>query len=155
MLPQLPAYTPSEFLPDSFGRYRQYPRSVRAPVPGVGYDVGRMVWAEQELNLSGGRSQSYGNYAAVPLRGLGQNLTVAPLLSVRDLPRPSPETSIPLIPGPAEDASDAVEDAVEQLLPEEEGFLTQKVGPVPVWALGLVGVAAVGGGAWWFLRRKR
>jgi len=73
MIPQLPPYMPTEYLPGSYGRYRQYPRSVRAQIPGTGYDVGRMRWAEQRLNLTGNQRQSYGNYANVPLRGLGDS----------------------------------------------------------------------------------
>lgn len=78
----LAAYTPSLYLPGSLARYRQYPRIVRAQIPGTGYRVGKLVWGEQELNLRGsGVPQSYGSYRAVPLRGLGQTpqqaLTIA------------------------------------------------------------------------------
>lgn len=38
---------------------------------------------------------------------------------------------------------------------EEPGFFEKKVGPVPVWALGLGGVALAGGAAFFFLRRGR
>lgn len=72
MLAQTNPYTPSLYRPDAYGRYRQYPRNVVAPIPGVGYDVGTLVWAEQELNLDGSATpQHYGDYASVPLRGLG------------------------------------------------------------------------------------
>lgn len=75
MIPQLPSYYPGQYLPGSFGRYRQYPRSVDTPIPGAGYDVGRMAWAEQQLNLTANptHAQTYGNYAVVPLRGLGDS----------------------------------------------------------------------------------
>lgn len=79
MLPQMRPYTPSLYRPGSFGRYRQYPRTVRTPIPGAGYHVGRMAWAEQELNLNGSsRPQPYGSYAMVPLRGLGAPPVLTP-----------------------------------------------------------------------------
>jgi LPXTG-motif cell wall-anchored protein len=72
MLAQMKPYTPSLYRADSFARYRKYPRTVVAPIPGVGYDVGKLAWAEQELNLDGSSApQHYGNYSVVPLRGLG------------------------------------------------------------------------------------
>lgn len=65
-------YTPSIYMPNGYGRFRQYPRVVDTPIPGAGYRVGRMMWKEQPLNLHGSASpQFYGNYARVPLRGLG------------------------------------------------------------------------------------
>jgi hypothetical protein len=81
MLAQMQPYTPSLYRPGSFARYRQYPRNVVAPIPGVGYDVGNLQWAEQELNLDGSASpQPYGSYASVPLRGLGSLGVEAPSL---------------------------------------------------------------------------
>jgi hypothetical protein len=72
MLAQMRPYIPSLYQPDSFARYRKYPRTVVTPIPGAGYDVKNFVWAEQELNLDGGSlPQPYGDYEAVPLRGLG------------------------------------------------------------------------------------
>jgi hypothetical protein len=110
--PQLTPYTPSLYQPDSYGRYRHYPRTVRTPIPGAGYRAGHLAWAEQELNLDGSsRPQPYGNYSVVPLRGLGQ---VSPFLVQkivtpieRFLPRspsqPSPtivDSTVPLQPPP-------------------------------------------------------
>jgi hypothetical protein len=67
-------YPPSLYLPGSYGRFRQYPRVVETPIPGAGYHVGEMVWGEQMLDLDGSRRPyPYGQYAAVPLRGLGQD----------------------------------------------------------------------------------
>lgn len=70
----LAPYTPALYLPGSEGRYRQYPRAVRAIIPGTGYKVGPMVWGEQELNLGSGR---YRHGGPVPLLGLGQATTAA------------------------------------------------------------------------------
>lgn len=78
MLSQMAPYTPSLYRPGSAARYRRYPRRVVAKIPGTGYSVGKMLWAEQELNLDGSsRSQPYGQYAAVPLRGLGAAVLTA------------------------------------------------------------------------------
>ena len=72
MLSNMRPYTPSLYQGDGIARYRQYPRNVNTPVPGAGYDVEQLVWAEQELNLDGsGHPQDYGSYRRVPLRGLG------------------------------------------------------------------------------------
>ena len=70
------SYTPSLYLPGSYGRYRQYPRDVIAHIPGTGYDARTLVWGEQELNLDGRNKsvpQKYGwdGYDRVPLRGIG------------------------------------------------------------------------------------
>jgi hypothetical protein len=78
------AYLPSLYLPGSFGRFRQYPRVTETPIPGAGHKAGKLVWGEQVLYLGGygdlfkthGGVYPYGQYAQVPLRGLGQ---VAPL----------------------------------------------------------------------------
>lgn len=72
----VPSYTPSLYLPGSYGRYRQYPREVIAHIPGTGYDARQLVWGEQELNLDGRNKsvpQKYGwdGYDRVPLRGVG------------------------------------------------------------------------------------
>src|ERR1041385_2514474 len=67
----IPTYTPSLYLPGSYGRYRQYPRVVRTPIPGAGVKAGRMIWGEQVLNLYGAPVTRYSN-ARVPLLGLGQ-----------------------------------------------------------------------------------
>lgn len=67
-----PAYTPQLYLPGSMGRYRTYPRMVTTPIPGAGFsNVGKLVWGEQVLDLSGRRGSYPGNYERVPLRGLG------------------------------------------------------------------------------------
>lgn len=66
-------YPPSLYLPGSYGRFRQYPRVVETPIPGAGYQVGKLVWGEQELALDGSRRPyPYGQYPSVPLRGVGQ-----------------------------------------------------------------------------------
>jgi len=205
MTPQLPPYMPTEYLPGSYGRYRQYPRSVRAQIPGTGYDVGRMRWAEQRLNLTGNQRQSYGNYANVPLRGLGDSgdglgivydagggiahaparlaippemmrtamrtMAARPMLLTLTLPPPGSgdqgggdEDVASQIARAAEQAegearaafaTNTVEQPVDVPLVEDEGFFAMKVGPVPVWALGLGGIAVVGGGAWFMLRKKK
>jgi len=74
MIPQMSPYTPELYQPDSYGRYRKYPFFTKTPIPGAGYKVGELVWAEQELNLNGGPPQTYGTYSQVPLRGLGATL---------------------------------------------------------------------------------
>jgi len=67
-------YPPSLYLPGSYGRFRQYPRVVQTPIPGAGYRVGKMVWGEQVLDLDGSsKPYPYGQYPAVPLRGMGQS----------------------------------------------------------------------------------
>jgi hypothetical protein len=170
MIPQLPPYTPAEYLPGSFGRYRQYPRSVRAQIPGTGYDVGQMVWAEQELNLSGGRPQEYGNYAKVPLRGLGASAAFtfrfAPQFPLV-LPAGAGDQGIPAATETTVEemtesdrtlmdmAAQLEADAAAQAQVPEVGFMSKKVGPVPAWVLALGGVAVAGGGAWWLTRRKK
>jgi hypothetical protein len=68
MTPQVPAYTPSIYGPGSTGRFRPYPRVVRTRIPGAGYHVPQLAWAEQEINLSGGRRHRGG---PEPLRGIG------------------------------------------------------------------------------------
>lgn len=177
MTPTMNSYTPSLYQPDSYGRFRQYPHNVTTPIPGAGYDVGEMVWAEQELNLDGsGRPQPYGNYARVPLRGLGQNeaeeaqpgLTPTPLLQAPVIPPVMMRTELaPETFGPGATVSSAVASALEaarraeaaqtqeSAAVQDGGFFAAKVGPVPVWALGLGGLVAVGGGAWYFMRRRR
>ena len=73
-------YLPSLYLPGSLGRFRQYPRVTDTPIPGAGYDAKKLVWGEQVLYLggygdlfnNGGGLYPYGQYAQVPLRGLGQ-----------------------------------------------------------------------------------
>lgn len=78
-MPDLAPYTPSLYLPGNFGRYRSYPRRVRTPIPGAGYDA-TLVWAEQPLNLWGVQrgipATRYGRYAPAPLLGLGQNAAI-------------------------------------------------------------------------------
>lgn len=88
MTPQVPAYTPSIYRPGLYGRFRLYPRQVVTAIPGAGYRVKRLVWADQQLDLDGGhgrrrrpagnlydghanRTGNYGAYANVPLRGIG------------------------------------------------------------------------------------
>jgi hypothetical protein len=67
----IPAYTSSLYLPGSIGRYRQYPRVVRTPIPGANVKAGKMIWGEQVLNLWGAPVARYSNNN-VPLLGLGQ-----------------------------------------------------------------------------------
>jgi hypothetical protein len=75
---QMTPYTPNIYARGGFGRFRQYPRVVQTPIPGAGYKVGKMMWAEQELNLNGSaKSQPYGSYYRVPLRGLGDEAPTA------------------------------------------------------------------------------
>lgn len=132
MLPQMEPYTPSLYQPDSYGRYRIYPREVQTPIPGAGYDVRQMVWAEQELNLDGSsKPQNYGSYSQVPLRGLGLELST-PTLTTMALPQPTLTPTEPA-PQPPPDAP-----APAPLL-EPQGFFQRRVGPVPVWALGAGG----------------
>jgi LPXTG-motif cell wall-anchored protein len=85
MLPQMTPYTPSLYQPDSYGRYRIYPRVTETPIPGAGYRVGQMYWGEQELNLEGSRQpQPYGSYSMVPLRGLGIDFSAISQMMVRE-----------------------------------------------------------------------
>lgn len=166
MLPQMRPYTPSLYQPNGYGRYRQYPRQVMTPIPGAGYDVGEMVWAEQELNLDGSsESQPYGNYAQVPLRGLG-----ALQLSSAMLARLRPQLTLTLPgggsqggPAPTESTIEDVASVIYQAPPPttpppevSPGFFERKVGPVPVWAIGAGTLAlAVGGAGWWWMKRRR
>lgn len=102
MIPQMSPYTPELYQPDSYGRYRKYPRFTKTPIPGAGYKVGELVWAEQELNLNGGPPQTYGNYSQVPLRGLGaesaglrMNIPRAPSkIAARARPAATAQTSL-------------------------------------------------------------
>jgi len=179
MLSQMRPVTPALYLPNGYGRYRQYPRHVRTPIPGAGYDVSRLAWAEQELNLNGGpvQPENYGNYHTVPLRGLGIDMSNVRMFTAATSSFPlalmiNPSTSNP--PDPPDIPIDSplsteeqaamnlaaeIEDAartVDQVIPEEEPmFLLRKVGPVPVWALGLGGIAVLGGGAFLLLRKKK
>jgi len=183
MIPQVAPYTPRLYQPDAYGRYRQYPRNVRAPIPGVGYDVGALAWAEQELNLDGdGPPMHYGSYRTVPLRGLGLSMQDALRASAPSLLRTSSMSvqlgpvssggqeaggSAPTERTPEQEAVEGAYDAAADVeraaaaaqaaaqQSEEPGFFSKKVGPVPVWALLVGGVAVAGGGAWWFMRRKR
>jgi hypothetical protein len=151
MLAQMQPYTPSLYEPDGYGRYRQYPRNVETPIPGAGYDVGEMVWAEQELNLDGGGDpQHYGDYAQVPLRGLG--LSPA-LLTNRTLTVSSLRPSLLTL---SQDAANEVAQPLPPLEPlPPPGLMSRRVGPVPVWALlAGAGAVAIGGGAWWYLKKK-
>lgn len=68
MTPQVAPYTPRIYGPGSSGRFRPYPRNVKTPIPGAGYAVRKLAWAEQEINLDGGRPARGG---AQPLRGVG------------------------------------------------------------------------------------
>lgn len=160
-------YTSSMYEPNGYGRYRQYPRRVVTPIPGAGYDVGEMVWAEQELNLDGGEGQNYGNYSTVPLRGLGLgeelaartiSMSIPSVLSPSPGPGsgptlPVPTLPVPTLPGPALPAGPGADQPPLDPLPEELGFFRKRVGPVPVWAIFAgAAVAAVGGGTWWYLK---
>lgn len=185
MIAQMAPYTPSLYQPDAYGRYRQYPRVVDTPIPGAGYHVGKMLWAEQELNLDGSsKPQNYGSYREVPLRGLGnagmfarhlfdgglgQFLTAEQrniaqfLTSPESLAVMATATAAPVPDEPLEqqyaDAAAEVERAAQAILqppPEDEaGFFSKSVGPVPLWALVGGGVVVAGGAAWWLLRRRR
>lgn len=165
MLAQMQPYTPSLYQPNGYGRYRQYPRQVTTPIPGAGYDVGEMVWAEQELNLDGSSvPQPYGNYAQVPLRGLGA-LTLSPTVLARVRPQLTltlPGSGSQGAPAPTETAVEDMASVVYQAPPPpippevSPGFFERKVGPVPVWALGAGALAlAAGGAGWWWMRRRR
>lgn len=167
MTPSMRPYVPSLYQPDAYGRFRQYPRNVTTPIPGAGYDVGELVWAEQELNLDGsGRPQPYGSYARVPLRGLGQTTAAAALVPMPSLMLRVPETltaqTSTEYQSPASQVSSTVAEALEearraeaaQAAVAEGGFFAAKVGPVPIWALGLGGLVVVGGGAWFLMRRR-
>jgi hypothetical protein len=173
-------FTPSLYRPGSDGRYRAYPRVVETPIPGAGYEVGQLAWAEQELNLGGAR-QNYGNYSSVPLRGLGA-MTAAQMMSTSlgpvVLETPAPTSRGVSTEAPAEsrpenwgsdadygfeaadmvsEAARAAEMAAASLVPapaEEESFLSQKLGPVPYWALG-VGLLVVAGGGGYYLYSRR
>lgn len=171
MTPDMSPYTPSQYQPDSYARFRQYPHNVVTPIPGAGYDVGELMWAEQELNLDGASGpQQYGNYRQVPLRGLGIDfskiqLPLRPMTLQLPTSTPPPETPTAPSPNiPAYDVAAAIQQAAEEAraaqsapmeMPAEGGFFAQKVGPVPVWALGLGGLAVLGGGTWLLLRRRR
>lgn len=177
MTPEVASYTPRLYQPDAYGRYRQYPRNVNAVIPGVGYDVAKLAWAEQELNLDGGGPPThYGTYRVVPLRGLGQIaapspgrqelraavqqtpgvLTTSLTSEAQEASGPSPtETSEEDAAAEIERAAAAAEAAAMAPVPgEAPGFFAKKVGPVPLWLLLAGGVAVVGGGAWWALRKR-
>lgn len=166
MLRQMQPYTPSLYEPGGYGRYRQYPRNVETPIPGAGYRVGKMEWAEQELNLDGGGPpQHYGDYITVPLRGVG-DVSPALLTSRSLITMTSPVFRAGVAPPPPLPDPDLQPDVpadpdlvppmpiLEPLPPQppEEGFFARRVGPVPLWAAIAVGAAAVGGGAWWYLK---
>lgn len=74
----IPTYTPSLYLPGSIGRFRQYPRVVRTPIPGAGVRGGRLVWGEQVLNLWGAPRVAF-SASRLPLLGLGQISLSAPV----------------------------------------------------------------------------
>ncbi len=65
-------YTPSIYLPQSWGRYRQYPHTVRTPIPGANVMAGPMIWGDQRLNIDGGGVFRSSSVSRVPLLGLGQ-----------------------------------------------------------------------------------
>lgn len=174
MLAQMKPYTPSLYRPDAYARYRQYPHTVVAPIPGVGYDVDNLAWAEQELNLDGSATpQSYGSYSMVPLRGLGieapglfTGSSAAERLALYERLSPNmksrfPASAVDALRREAAAERASIEDAardpyVAQPLPAvEEGFFDKKLGPIPLWAVIGGGVLAAGGGAWWFMRRKK
>ena len=162
MLSQMQPYTPSLYEPNGYGRYRQYPHNVDTPIPGAGYDVGEMVWAEQELNLDGNvPPQPYGNYAVVPLRGVGALdpalLTSRTLITTSLMPAllsVSPSGHGPALNTVGDDPPALPPPPEEPLAPQPPaGFFARRVGPVPLWALLAGGAAAVGGGAWWYLKK--
>jgi hypothetical protein len=158
MLAQTRPYTPALYLPAALARYRAYPRQVTAVIPGVGYDVDHLAWGEQELNLHGNvKPQHYGDYETVPLRGLGQVSPDALRLAMTSrsfLPSPAPSSSGSEVPVPMPEEESALLPPAPVVVPDQ-GFLAMKVGSVPVWALGLGGLAVAGGGAWWLLRKKK
>lgn len=156
MLSQMRPYTPSLYQPDSFGRYRHYPRNVRTPIPGAGYQVGKMLWAEQELNLNGSsRPQPYGSYAAVPLRGLGQlgQQGVDPATIQRIMEQ---GFNVSFGPGAPAGATTAPPAPVVATASPRQSIWYSGGYPSPllvgVVGLGLVGVA---GGAWYLMSKKR
>jgi len=176
MTPQMRPYTPSLYQPDSFGRYRKYPHFTSTPIPGAGYRVGELFWGEQELNLDGSRQpQPYGNYSMVPLRGLGQTLQLTPDMlraSIRPggltlstqrsatIPPPAPpapESGVFDVASEIAQASAAAEAAAQAAASQADGgsWFTQKVGPVPYWAIGLAGIAVLGGGGYLLYRRRK
>lgn len=158
MTPQMTPYTPSLYQPDSAGRFRLYPRVTETPIPGAGYKVGELVWAEQELNLDGSsHPQDYGSYERVPLRGVGASEDETQL-QVHLSPAMMQTALIPFAsgggdqggPGPSETPPETPPEAPPEgdqtLLPSEPpGFFERKLGPVPYWALGLGGLAVIGG----------
>ena len=132
MTPEMTPYTPSLYRPDSYGRYRLYPRVVDTPIPGAGYQVGQLFWGEQELNLDGStRPQPYGSYSTVPLRGLG---TTMQLHLTPEMIRTSIQRSPHLIaamqanasasapPAPPADTGSQGGQAPTEVSPEEYGF---------------------------------
>lgn len=161
-------FTPELYQQGGAGRYRRYPRQVQTPIPGAGYDVGQMVWGEQELNLNGSsQPQHYGDYEQVPLRGLGApllNLNLSPTM-LRAVTQRSVTLSVPGAgdqggPGAPETSPEDIVETVYEVptapppVPEQDGFFARKVGPVPVWALGAGGLALLAGGVgWWWMRR--
>lgn len=94
----IPTYTPSLYLPGSFGRYRQYPRVVRTSIPGAGVEAGKMVWGEQVMNLWGAPVAKYSN-ARVPLLGIGQVPSSAPTLVAGQVAGSLPGLMIGLLVG--------------------------------------------------------
>jgi len=162
MLAQMRSYTPSLYLPQAEGRYRPYPRVVKTSEPGAGYAVGEMKWAAQELNLDGSSSpQYYGSYSSVPLRGLGQSASFKlPKFSL-DLSRSGILAQYGQPPAGQPPAGTHPDGSGSPALlpppppPPSPSFLARKVGPFPVWSLGLFGIAAIGGGTWYFMKRRK
>jgi hypothetical protein len=204
MYSQMSPYRPVLYRSGSQGRYRAYPRQTTTPIPGAGYDADELAWSEQELDLGGGSPhQPYGNYAAVPLRGLGTLTLNSNLLSaaspqlmlstatapasfvpqgwdktaagttvtggsrsdapVDDKTTESTDIELPPLDLDELESTPVSQDQTRYIPPapvlaiplQTEGFFDKKVGPVPVWALGLGGLVVVGGAATWFFMRKR
>lgn len=68
-----PSYTPSIYLPGSIGRFRQYPRVVRTPIPGANVSHGELIWGRQNMNLDNTSPKVRYSVARLPLLGVGGN----------------------------------------------------------------------------------
>lgn len=128
MLPTTRPYRPDLYQPNGYGRFRQYPRRVETPIPGAGYDVQQMAWAEQELDLDGstppGGYGYQGSYDVVPLRGVGEVQPVFNLQTQQEQPEKeyTPVTQITqqVAPMQQEATTQAKTDLQAQLPPSED-----------------------------------
>jgi len=153
MLATMRPYTPSLYRTNGYARYRQYPRQVDTPIPGAGYHVGKMVWAEQPLNLDGSlKPQPYGDYAKVPLRGTDAGLFDEDLFGGDGMGQSFSFSVDPSLQWSAQvrTGDEPVIPAAAPVAPEIE----EKTNWLP-WALGAGALALVGGGAYLMLRKKK